>query len=178
MTFQEAWFSEAACDALTRVARSTNHLIGRVVEVGCWEGRSTVTLAHAVEPEAVCAVDTWNGSPGEISADLAKQRDVHAAFLENVSRLTAGNVKPYRESWRSFFEREQVPIRFLHIDAEHSYKEVRDNIEAARPLMVPGGVICGDDAHHDPVIDAVTDTLGDYTLDATLWIWRVPGGSE
>ena len=39
------------------------------------------------------------------------------------------------------------------------------------PLMVAGGIICGDDAHHDPVITAVMDTLGDYRREATLWIW-------
>ena len=53
-------------------------------------------------------------------------------------------------------------------------REVFDNIEAALPLMVAGGIICGDDAHHPPVIQAVTEHFGsDYRRDATLWIYEV-----
>ena len=177
MSFTEAWYSEAACHALTRAARSTNHLAGRVVEVGCWEGRSTVALARAVAPEWVHAVDTWQGSAGERSAQLASGRDVYAQFLANVDALTDGNVLAYRESWEQFFARETAPIRFVHIDAEHSYEAVRGNIEAVRPFMVLGGVICGDDTHHEPVKRAVRDTLGFASEDVSLWVWRVPDGN-
>lgn len=173
MTFTEDWFCEKSQDALAGLARSVLHLPGDVVEVGCWEGRSTIALAHAVAPAAVHAVDTWEGSPGEISATLAAApgRDVYRTFIENVDGL---NVVPHREDWRSYFRRIRVPIRFLHIDATHTYDEVRANIEAALPLMVPGGVICGDDAHHPPVREAVWDVLGNAWLTATLWHWRVP----
>jgi predicted O-methyltransferase YrrM len=61
----------------------------------------------------------------------------------------------------------------VFIDAEHTYEEVRDTIEAFRPLMAPGGIICGDDVHHPPIVRAVVDTLGsDVTVDASLWIWK------
>lgn len=172
--FTEDWFPLESCVALGRLGRSVSRLPGAIVEVGCWEGRSTCALANAIHPEIVHAVDTWDGSPGEISHDLAQTRDVFRVFEHNVRALTHGNVQPHRLGWRDFFDVFDGPCKLVHIDAEHTYREVRDNIEAVLPLIVPGGIICGDDAHHPPVIDAVMDALGEYEREATLWIWRKP----
>lgn len=57
--FREEWFGVASQQALVKLARRTAHLEGRVVEIGSWEGRSTVALANAVWPTTVDAVDTW-----------------------------------------------------------------------------------------------------------------------
>lgn len=170
--FGEQWFGPGSCRAVADLVRSTNHLDGRVIEIGCWAGRSTVHIAHAAYPAVLHAVDTWQGSPDEISGELAATRDVYAQFLTNIDELTRGNVKPYRMGWREYVTEEFSPTRFCHIDAEHTYREVFDNIEAIRPLMVPGGIICGDDAHHPPVIEAVTDQFGPTERQASLWIWR------
>lgn len=172
--FTEDWFCQASCDALARLADETRHVSGDIIEVGSWEGRSTIALANAAHPAVVHAVDTWRGSPGEISRDLAAQRDVFATFTGNVRTATRGNVQPHRMGWRHYFlHRDPNPIRLLFIDAEHTYVEVRENIEAALPHMAPGGVICGDDAHHLPVARAVLDVFGDAELAATLWVHRV-----
>lgn len=174
MTFREEWFGTHSQQALVQLYERVADLTGAVVEVGCWEGRSTVALANACHPETLHAVDTWRGSPGEISAKLAEERDVHATFLDNIAELTNGNVTPHRMGWRDYFALnhcQSTPIKFLHIDAEHSYEEVRDNITAALSLMVRGGIICGDDNHHPPVQQAVVDTLGDAGVMATLWYW-------
>lgn len=174
MTFTEDWFCEASQEALARLARATSGVPGSIIEVGCWEGRSTIALGNAVAPEWVYAVDTWQGSAGEISAELAAERDVFATFLENIRLLGKGNIAPMRMDWREWFDRNRQPIRFLHIDAEHSYQEVRDNIAAALPVLSPGAIICGDDAHHPPVKQAVLDTLGPNTNTiATLWWKRI-----
>lgn len=177
MSFTEEWFSPESQQALAELYSKVAHLPGDVIEVGCWEGRSTVALANACHPEHVQAIDTWAGSPGEISADLAQGRDVYATFAGNIETLTAGNVTPHRMGWRQYLADTRGPVKFIHIDAEHTYTEVRDTIEAVRPLMVPGGVICGDDNHHPPIQDAVRDTLGNAWLCASLWHWTVPGGA-
>lgn len=174
MTFTEDWFCEQSQAAIADLARTVADIDGDIVEVGCWEGRSTVALANAVHPERVHAVDTWQGSPGEISADLAAGRDVLHTFLDNIAELTDGNVVPHCMGWRDYFEDHRAPIKFLHIDAEHTYREVLDNITAALPLMVSGGVICGDDVHHPPIQQAVFEALGAASVTATLWHWRVP----
>lgn len=173
MSFTEEWFSTQSCDVLATLAKSVVGLPGDIIEIGSWQGRSTVALANATHPERVHAVDTWQGSPGEISAELAAGRDVFAEFQRNIASLTRGNVDIYRMGWREFFDTHRRKVKLVFIDAEHTYEEVADNIETVLPLMVPGGVICGDDQHHPPVRQAVADTLGAAQVSASLWIHRV-----
>lgn len=173
LTFTEDWFSEVSCTALADLVRSVGGVPGRIIEVGSWEGRSTIALAHASD-RPVHAVDTWAGSPGEISADLASGRDVHATWLANIAAADATNVVEHRMGWREYRELDDSPVALLFIDAEHTYREVADNIDAFLPLMSPGGVICGDDVHHPPVVQAVTERFPLAYSVASLWVWRIP----
>lgn len=173
--FHEDWFSDESCKALAHFADLTKKVRGYVIEIGCWEGRSTIALANAINPAILHAVDTWEGSPGEPSERLAHERDVFATFTANIEAETAGNVVAHRMDWRDFFAGFQAPIRLCHIDATHSYDEVRDNVVAVLARLQPGGIICGDDAHHPPVQRAVLDVLGkDVLATASLWHWKKP----
>lgn len=173
--FGEAWFSPENQEALAACGRRVAGVDGLIVEVGSWAGRSTVALANAVHPRVVHAVDTWAGSPGEVSADLAAERDVFAQFLANVADLTAGNVEPHRMGWREYIPTITGPVALAFIDAEHTYVEVRDNVTALLPLMAAGGILCGDDAHHPPVIQALNETLpGWRRVGTNAWEWTVP----
>lgn len=176
VSFAEQWFSDESCHALAGLVERVAPLDGRIVEVGSWQGRSTCALANAAHPETVHAVDTWTGSPGEVSRLLAAGRDVFAEFAANVAALTAGNVVAHRMGWRDYFATNDSPIKLIFIDAEHSYVEVRDNIAAALPLIVPGAVVCGDDAHHPPVQRAVLEVFPDAERVASLWVATIPGG--
>lgn len=167
MTFTEDWFGERSCAALAALYGRVSDLCGQVVEVGSWEGRSTIALAEAAAPHEMCAVDTWLGSPGEPSAELAAERDVFATFTANTAHLD--NLAVFRMGWREYVAGYIGPTRLLFIDAEHTYHEVHDTIDAWLPHMVPGGIVCGDDAHHPPVQQAVLEAFGDARLDATLW---------
>lgn len=174
--FHEDWFSIESQATVADLAASTVGLDGLVVEVGSWEGRSTIALADAVAPAVVHAVDTWVGCGSDDSGKIAAGRDVFATFELNIAERTAGNVVPHRMGWRDYFADLAEPIRFLFIDAEHTYDEVRDNIAAALPLMLDGGVICGDDGNHPPVRAAVVDVLGDEAVfDSAVWHWRKRG---
>jgi len=173
--FHEEWFSDASQAVLANLVQAVADVPGVLVEFGSWEGRSTCAMARAAYPRPVLAVDTWEGSPGEISAKLAAQRNVFAQFQANVRQWTRGNVKPYVMGWREFVAFNEFPIALAFIDAEHTYREVFDNITAVLEHIQPGGVICGDDAHHPPVVQAVTECFGsDVHYEASLWIWRAP----
>lgn len=168
--FTEQWFPEQSQTRLAELADRVSDVDGTIIEIGSWEGRSTIALANAVHPRTVHAVDTWLGSPGEISSQLAAERDVFAQFHTNIDAYTDGNVIAHRIAWRDFVRADWVaPVAFVFIDAEHTYREVRDTIAAFMPLMSPGGVICGDDAHHPPVRQAALEAFPDADHVATLW---------
>lgn len=176
MGFNETWFNENAQAVIAELACSVADVDGLVVEIGSWEGRSTVALANAINPRMLHAVDTWQGSPSDVSAELAAQRDVFATWQLNVNVMTAGNVECHRMDWRAFVPSIVEPVAFAFIDAEHTYDEVADNLAALLPLLAAGGVLCGDDYTHPPVRAAVLDTLGAVTVNPSapmVWIYRL-----
>ena len=176
MSFTEQWFGRTEQDRLATPARSVESIPGLIVEIGSWEGRSTCVMANAIRPRMVHAVDTWAGSPGEISAELAGERDVYATFAANVATLTGGNVTPHRMGWREYVPTITEPVALCFIDAEHTYTEVVDNITAILPMLAPGGVLCGDDIGYPPVAQAVIDMLPlhEVMLQGNMWSWVKP----
>jgi predicted O-methyltransferase YrrM len=173
-TFGEEWFCQQSQDLLAELGRSVKDVDGLIIEIGSWAGRSTCALANAVYPRVVHAVDTWAGSPGEISSELAAQRDVFAQWRANVAEFTKGNVIAHRMGWREYLPKIGQPVALVFIDAEHTEVEVRENIAAVLPLVAPSGVICGDDVHHAPVRAGVVANLKvrEVNVGATLWWWR------
>lgn len=167
--FTEDWFCDASCSALAQLVREVADVPGRLVEVGSWEGRSTIAMANATT-RRIDAVDTWAGSPGEISAALAGERDVYATWRSNIDEATKGNVVGHRMGWREYAALDDSPVALLFIDAEHTFREVFDTIEAFLPMMAPGGTICGDDAHHPPIRDAVRVRFPRFEQRATVWV--------
>ena len=160
-------------------------LNGAIIEIGSWEGKSTIGLAHAAYPEPLLAVDTWQGSsdenPEHGSVHLARQRDVYGQFLTNIQLLTKGNVKPIRANCHDFLKRWQGPIKFAHIDASHNFRSVKQTLEALLPWMVSGGVLCGDDflaasasrTDVDGGVErAVREILTGWQSIHNLWLWR------
>lgn len=179
VSFTEDWFDDTSCQALAELVIHTHGKEGRIVEIGSWEGKSTCALANAAFPDIVDAVDTWRGSPGEVSSELASERDVLAAFKANVGELTNGNVAVHQSDWRDYLQEDQSPVRFVFIDATHTFDEVHDNLTAILPLVVDGGVICGDDAQHPPVAAAVLDVLGPtVNLSGRLWWIKKGAGPD
>lgn len=179
-TFTENWFDPISQDRLAELGRQVDHIPGLIVEIGSWEGRSTCVLANAIRPREVISIDTWQGSPNEISATLAADRDVHAQWVANVTALTGGNVREWRTGWRDAIPQIDEPIALCFIDAEHTYREVHDNIVAVLPKLAAGGVLCGDDAGHPPVKRAVLDLLpeADVFVKGNVWSYRKPTLAE
>lgn len=169
--FVEQWFSRESQDVLANLGRIVADVPGLVVEIGSWTGRSSCALANAIFPRVLDCVDTWQGSPGEVSSELASHRDVFSQWKRNTETFTRGNVRPHRMGWREFVPAVDGLVALAFIDAEHTYIEVKENAEALVPLMAAGGVMCGDDAHHPPVREAVLELFGDRVVfAASLWI--------
>ena len=185
MSFTQDWLpagTAALLERKVRMARPT----GMFVEVGAWEGRSTVAIANALaehrtaSDDMLCLVtiDPWDGRGSDESLAVAAERDILACWSENVDELTAGNVDPWVGTWRDWFAplAGAAPcIMFLFIDGDHSEVEVADNLLAALPLMLPGGIIIGHDIDHPPVRAAVERVLGpegdSWTQQEDCFVW-------
>jgi hypothetical protein len=177
--FHENWFPQEKAEA-TLAAAELAPADGDCIEVGCWEGRSTVLLANALYPRTLHVIDHFVGDlarPDSEVTTAARERDVQAVFVNNMETLTRGNYVLHVMGWRDFFKTYTGRIGFIHIDGEHTYREVHDNVVAASAHLVPGGVMCGDDYGRRPVRRALRETLGEVSNRKATWWWQAPPGS-
>jgi hypothetical protein len=150
---------------------------GTCIEIGCWEGRSTCVLAREVHPYVLHAVDHFKGDLTRTHnriAERAAERDIEANFQLNVDAFTDGNVELHAVDWRVFAEGYNLgPIAFLHLDGEHTYEQVFDQIAwALDEGIVQGGVIVGDDYVSPRVRRAVRECLPEHQANGSTWWWQ------
>lgn len=174
--FHEDWYDPQAAAYVGWLAQQAPQE-GACVEIGCWEGKSSVCIAQSIAPRTLHCVDHWEGNGDEgdgESVRAAQERDVFATFKRNVGLVTAGNVSANKLDWRQWMRSWEFPIAFLHLDASHDYDSVADCLRAALPFCVPGAILCGDDLYSDGVYRAVHDVLGDGVKDVSgrLWVWQ------
>jgi predicted O-methyltransferase YrrM len=134
----------------------------RLLEIGSWIGYSTFTWVQAIEAffdarGAIACVDPWADYPivnqthrpemvGVYRSMLASGL-TYELFMHNISYLPKGVlVQPLRGRSQDILPllRERS-FDLIYIDGDHSYGAVRHDIEAALPLLKPGGILCGDD---------------------------------
>jgi len=168
--FTENWFTDASCATLADLVRKVEDVPGRIVELGSWEGRSTLAIAGATGRD-VHAVDHWQGAKSDgYQRQQVKTRDVFARWSANLAGHP--HVTPYRMEWRRYLKTMDGPVALVFIDADHTEAEVSAQIDAFRPQMSPGGIICGDDYPMKDVWLAVRDRLGAVSVEGPVWWWQ------
>lgn len=151
----------------------------RIVEIGCWKGRSTAALLRRSAAK-LWAVDTWAGTLGD-----DKEQD---KYFEGMTYAYSA----FRSNLAYYFERQQIiPLHMtsvegahmlrttqpnesmdlIFIDGDHRESAVRDDIELYLPLVKRGGILAGHDystLRWRGVKRAVDKFFGDR-------VWRGPG---
>ena len=187
--FTEDWYPVDQANNLVNLLQATRNLSGGIIEIGCWEGKSTIFMTMAAYPEIVICNDTWLGNVAEsqvtgqehITEKIVKERDVYARFLENMQKETQNNFLVVKEDCLKWLPTLKTPVKFCHIDASHEYESVNETIKLLLPLMVKGGILCGDDFInanaersdlHGGVERAVRENLPDFNHVNNLWYWQ------
>ena len=49
--FVENWYSQSQIENLIDLVKKIKHLEGNIIEIGCWEGKSTIAIANNCYPE-------------------------------------------------------------------------------------------------------------------------------
>jgi cephalosporin hydroxylase len=186
--FEEYWYYDAQIENLCKIAKKIKDLSGLCIEIGCWEGKSTTNLANTIYPDILICNDTWLGNLEEskvtgtehISVTLAKQKDVYSRFLDNMNEVTKRNFTVVKQDCLEWLQTLKEPVKFCHIDASHDYESVLKTIELLKPLVVPGGILCGDDyltasirckVLQGGVQRAVMESFDDFNNYENLWYW-------
>jgi predicted O-methyltransferase YrrM len=117
---------------------------GPVIELGSYQGRSTVLFALA--GRQVHAVDAWSVQagdsdryylPGGVQPETSLalfQRNLRAAQVEARVSVHQGHTHDVGRTWGS-------PAAIVFVDAGHSYADARGDIDIWSPHLHPGGVL-------------------------------------
>jgi len=145
----------------------------KIVEFGCFHGRSTRALADNIYPGGrIYAVDPWNG---EYRTDGGQEVEIYTfafpIFRNNLhDHIRAGTVIPsraYSENFRLPFQ-----VDMIFIDGDHTLKNVRKDLERAEALVKSGGIISGHDYGHamwPGVKQAVDEKYSNINLVESIW---------
>jgi SAM-dependent methyltransferase len=137
-----------------------------ILELGCWVGRSTRALGDSKAPDVpLIAVDIWEKDGHYEKTELTGCTEnpptsgwLMRAFTNNMAgvpglvtlQMTTKKAAPLLKS-RQF--------GMIFIDADHSYEAVREEILTYKPLLTPGGLLCGHDASRPGVIRALAELI-------------------
>jgi len=119
---------------------------GVIVEIGSFQGRSTIVLASAAPPDVVViAIDPHAGNdrgPQEIDGFEDAAADDHATFVANLERAgVAERVRHLRMFSDAALGEVTVAIDVLYIDGAHRYAPARADIRDWGARVSDGGTM-------------------------------------
>jgi predicted O-methyltransferase YrrM len=139
-----------------------------IIEVGCAYGRTTRAIVDNSYCSTLYAVDTWRGSPSELTNNHEdfKNDKGDFAFLEFCKEMfysiRTSKVVPLRmdsANAAQLLSSMNVKADLIFIDADHSYESVKEDIQNYSPLVAMGGILAGHDFQTNPWPDVTKAVL-------------------
>lgn len=170
----DGWLRPEQAETLWRLASSVARG-NAIVEIGSFQGKSTVVLASAA-PDGVLvyAIDPHAGNdrgPGEWDGLPEAGQADHEAFLGNLERFhVTDRVQHVREFSQLAHENVHDEIQMLYIDGAHGYGPALSDIEGWGDRVVPGGSMA--------IHDVYTSVFVTLAVVRSLWFgrsWRYIG---
>lgn len=137
---------------------------GDLLELGAYMGKSAILLGrHLRAGERFTVCDLF----GREAPDGANKAETAKSYASLTRQAFERNYLSFHEELPRVIEAPSSVIssevaagscRFVHIDASHLYEHVRDDIGAAREILVPDGVVVLDDfrSEHTPGVSVAT----------------------
>jgi len=151
-----------------------------IVEVGTFLGMgSTQVFCRALPAEGrLYCVDTFSVN----MIRFHRPQDTHYhAFLSNMKRTgIADKIIPVRMTSLEAARALAVTADLVFIDGDHREEAVIADIEAWRPHVRPGGILCGDDYNVEPcpgVAPGVQRALPGHQVNGRIWWMEMPASA-
>lgn len=123
--------------------------ISTALEIGCWEGRSSIFFLNYFPNCALTCVDTFEGSPE------LQQTPQWSRSLEGLEARFDANVAPFgfrvekiKASSTTALGNLALSRRrfdFIYIDGSHHARDVFTDAALSWPMLLPGGIMVFDD---------------------------------
>ena len=143
--------------------------VGDVVEIGSWQGRSTVFLKYATDSSnngQFFAIDNFKGNIGfekEYMVGASDLSDLKSNFLLNMRNAGIKDISLLDMKSEEAVLSLKKQIRFLFIDGDHSPEGVMQDVKLFYPHLVESAIVVFDDfaAHVPGVLNVATEYLSD-----------------
>jgi hypothetical protein len=161
----EGWLTDAEADVLIAAAAhacATFAPDNAIVEIGSYQGRSTVALASVVRLLAplvrVHAIDPHEGEVGATDSGVDQTPATLTSFRENLARagvaeqVVVHQLRSYETDW-------EIPISLLLVDGLHDYENCARDFHHFQPHLVPGALVAFHDYGAWPGVTSFVDTV-------------------
>lgn len=155
----DGWLTVDEAITLYELSRSLPDEAPLAVEIGSWQGKSSVCLARGLAGKRgprLCCIDPFDASgDGESAPTYGQRADavggrLRRAFEQNLQAVGVQDMVEVRQGlshehatqWRE-------PIDLLFLDGDHSYDAVRRDFADWAPKIRPGGYLVMHDVVHD-----------------------------
>jgi predicted O-methyltransferase YrrM len=139
-------FAAAVCCGLMRIQGELG-VAGPVAEIGPFEGRFFIALAHALAPgERALGIDLFDWPNPQVMDRFEANCAKHGVPAERRITWKADSRSMAPQELLAKLEGERP--RFIHIDGEHSRSALTRDLELATAVLAPGGVLVLDDMLH------------------------------
>jgi SAM-dependent methyltransferase len=113
------------------------------LEIGSFEGRSTVFVSELENLSSITAVDTWKGS-NEYDSKTSFLK-IFENFKKNIRTTNKTNINYFKTTSDAFFENNKNSFNLIYIDGHHEYSQVKkDFLNSFNCLKKNGYIICDD----------------------------------
>lgn len=177
----DGWLTVDEAITLYELALALPHEQPVVVEIGSWQGKSSVCLARGLRRKngaRLCCIDPFDGSGDAPSAAeygdrqngldnplrTVFEQNLRAAGVHGLVEIRQGLSHDRAADWRG-------PIDLLFLDGDHGYDAVARDVGDWLPHVRPGGWLAMHDVVH-PVHDGPRRIVDERILPDPRWVDR------
>jgi predicted O-methyltransferase YrrM len=138
-------FAASVCCGLMRI-QSSFGVAGHAVEIGTFEGRFFIALAHCLNAgELALGIDSFDWPDPQIGIRFSENCRKYGVDNKAISwAVNSQNVRPAELKNRLSHGR----IRLIHVDGDHSRAAFESDLQLASAVVDPAGLIVLDDMLH------------------------------
>ncbi len=139
-------FAAAIVCGLMRI-QSSMGVSGHAVEIGTFQGRFFIALAHALAPgERALGIDSFDWPTPAVLDRFEENCDRHEIAPEQRITWKADSASISPAELTGHLDGD--PVRLFHIDGDHTQASLAHDLALATSVLCPGGLIVLDDMLH------------------------------
>jgi hypothetical protein len=152
-------FSATVCGHLLR-RQSEMGICGSVAEIGTFEGRFFIAMGLALgDGEHAYGFDLFSWPGSQVLDRLLANADAQGLPRDRFTPLSVDTGKIDAEQFSALTG--GAPLRFIHIDCDHSPEALTQDLRIAHASLHPRGLMCVDDMLH-PAFPFLVVAIHDY----------------